>query len=52
MVDITADADGTGLLDYVSELDRVCQQVSEAVDEGFQFIILSDRAAGPKRHKK
>ncbi len=48
VVDITVDA--TQPLDYIVELDRVCQEVSEAVAENYQFIVLSDKAAGPERH--
>ena len=48
VVDITVDA--TQPLDYIVELDRVCQEVTEAVAENYQFIVLSDKAAGPERH--
>lgn len=47
VVDITADASEP--LDYVKELDRVCKEAAEAVGEDFQLIVLSDKAAGPRR---
>ena len=46
VVDITVDA--TQPLDYIVELDRVCQEVTEAVAENYQFIVLSDKAADLK----
>jgi len=36
-------------LDYGQQLSRICQEVSDAVNSGHQFIILSDKAAGPQR---
>lgn len=33
----------------VRALDRVCAECAEAIDDGFDFIILSDRNAGPDR---
>ena len=47
VLDITADARKP--LDYVSELDRVCKEATEAVNDDYQFIVLSDRSAGPDR---
>ena len=37
-------------LDYGQQLSRICQEVSDAVNSGHQFIILSDKAAGPTRY--
>src|SRR5436190_9175309 len=34
---------------YVNALQRVCEEASEAVDDGFKIIILSDRNTGPTR---
>ena len=39
-------------LDYIQQLDRICLEVTEAVNSGTQFIILSDRAAGPQRYQQ
>ena len=36
--------------DYVTELNRICLQVAEAVMDDYQFIVLSDRLAGPDRY--
>lgn len=47
VVDITVDANQP--LDYVVELDRICQEVCEAVNQDYQFIVLSDKKAGPQR---
>lgn len=47
VVDITVDADRP--FAYPVELDRVCREAAEAVNEGHQFIVLSDRQAGPDR---
>ncbi|KAK9817844.1 hypothetical protein WJX72_002960 [[Myrmecia] bisecta] len=30
-------------------LDRICAEAADAIDEGYQFLIISDRAAGPTR---
>ena len=49
VVDITVDANAP--LDYVVELDRICQEVTDAVNDNIQFIILSDKRAGPDRYK-
>ncbi len=47
-MDITVDAGKT--LDYIVELDRICQEVTDAVNDNFQFIILTDKQAGPDRY--
>ena len=30
-------------------LDRICAQATDAIDAGYQLVVLSDRAAGPDR---
>lgn len=50
MVDITVEAGKP--LDYLVELDRICQEVTDAVNNDYRFIILSDKQAGPKRYSK
>ena len=30
-------------------LDRVCDEAMRAIDEGYEIVVLSDRAAGPDR---
>jgi len=37
---------------YVVELDRICEEVTEAVKDEFQFIILSDKKAGKERYNQ
>ncbi len=52
VIDITrpkaasADAAGQGL---VEALDRICADATAAIEEGYQIVILSDRAVGPDR---
>lgn len=48
MVDITIEAGKP--LDYIVELDRICQEVTEAVNDEYQFIVLSDKKAGIERY--
>ena len=33
----------------MTELKRICGEAEDAVDQGFQFLILSDRLVGPNR---
>ncbi|GAA5893643.1 glutamate synthase (NADH) [Sporobolomyces salmoneus] len=47
-IDITFDK-SEGTAGYEKCIDRVCAQVSEAIEEKVRVIILSDRAAGPNR---
>ncbi|AFR97354.2 glutamate synthase (NADPH/NADH) [Cryptococcus neoformans C23] len=47
-IDITFDK-REGLPGYRNALDRVRQEVINAVDAGFKSVILSDRATGPDR---
>jgi glutamate synthase (NADH) len=34
---------------YINALERVCEEASEAIDDGYKVIILSDRNTGPTR---
>ncbi|HIF32521.1 MAG TPA: glutamate synthase large subunit [Planctomycetaceae bacterium] len=47
-LDVTFDKskDSEGL---IATLDRLCQEVEEAIDEGFKLVVLSDRAVSPAR---
>jgi glutamate synthase (NADH) len=38
-----------GVKGYLSGLERICEEASEAIDEGYKVIILSDRNTGPSR---
>jgi glutamate synthase (NADPH/NADH) len=38
-----------GVSGLARALDRICEEASAAVDDGFDFIVLSDRAAGRER---
>jgi len=55
VIDITYDQPNTetnGVGDeqaLASALDRICQEATEAIDQGYQLIILSDRGVGPGR---
>ncbi|SFH85495.1 glutamate synthase large subunit [Planctomicrobium piriforme] len=42
-----AKAEGTGGL--LPALERICQETEKAIDEGYAFVVLSDRACGPDR---
>ncbi len=47
-VDITfARAEGEGA--YVKALQRISAEAEQALDDGFSFVVLSDRAVGPDR---
>ena len=48
LIDITFPA-GSGKAGLEEALDRACAEASRAIAEGFSLILLSDRAAGPKR---
>ena len=39
--------DNTGRL--LEAIDRICCEAENAIDEGYQLIVLSDRATGPNR---
>ncbi len=47
-IDITYDKSDQAS-DLVAALDRICTQATEAIDEGYSLIVLSDRNAGPHR---
>ncbi len=47
-IDITYDKSDKAE-DLVAALDRICTQATEAIDEGYSLIVLSDRNAGPHR---
>ncbi|KAF7311548.1 Glutamate synthase [Mycena kentingensis (nom. inval.)] len=38
-----------GLPGYQRALERVCNEATEAIDDGIKVVILSDRATGPSR---
>ncbi|KAH6918723.1 NADPH-dependent glutamate synthase [Coprinopsis sp. MPI-PUGE-AT-0042] len=38
-----------GLPGYKRALERVCSEVTQAIDDGVKVIVLSDRATGPTR---
>ena len=39
----------TGVKGYINTLERICEEASEAIEDGYKIIILSDRATGPNR---
>ena len=47
-IDITCPA-SIGEEGLLTELKRICGEAEDAVDQGFQFLILSDRLVGPNR---
>ncbi len=47
-IDMTYAA-GSGAAGLTAALDRVCAEASQAIDEGYTLIVLSDRATGPSR---
>ena len=47
VVDITYDINAEN--GYQAGLDRVCQEASQAIADGFAFVILSDRKIGKNR---
>lgn len=47
-IDITYDK-ALGVPGYEATLDRVCSEVSRAIDEDIRVVILSDRNVGPSR---
>src|SRR5579859_30511 len=47
-LDITFDKN-KGVKGYTNALERVCEEASEAIDDGYKVIILSDRNTGPSR---
>jgi len=47
-IDITF-AKAEGLPGYQVALERVCSEVTQAIEDGIKVVILSDRATGPDR---
>ena len=47
-IDITF-AKSDGLPGYRAALDRVCEEATRAIDEGFKVVVLSDRATSADR---
>ncbi|KAI0273665.1 NADPH-dependent glutamate synthase [Gloeopeniophorella convolvens] len=47
-IDITFPKD-EGLPGYKDALERVCNEATQAIDDGIKAIVLSDRATGPAR---
>lgn len=47
-IDITFDK-SEGVVGYTHALDRICQEASQAIENRNKIIILTDKAAGPKR---
>ena len=47
-IDITFDKAG-GKAEMLHTLDRICQESSRAIEDGYSLIILSDRNIGPQR---
>ncbi|MEM7405394.1 MAG: glutamate synthase large subunit [Pseudomonadota bacterium] len=47
-VDITFES-GSGRGGLLRALDRVCMEASQAIEEGYSLVVLSDRAVGPDR---
>ncbi|KAI8067750.1 hypothetical protein BC940DRAFT_333325 [Gongronella butleri] len=47
-IDITF-AKTDGVQGYVQALERICAEVSKAIDEGFKVVVLSDRAVSADR---
>lgn len=47
VIDITYDVDGEE--DFQGALDRICQQASQAIADGYAFVILSDRSISKQR---
>ena len=47
-IDITF-ATGSGQAGLAAALDRICAQASQAIEDGYSLIVLSDRALGPNR---
>ena len=47
-IDITYPNGNTGKKGMLSTLDRICKESEEAIEQGFSFIILSDKNLGPE----
>ncbi|GIT33049.1 MAG: hypothetical protein Ct9H300mP3_05800 [Gammaproteobacteria bacterium] len=47
-IDITYPKGSTDKKDMLSALDRICKESEKAIEQGFSFIILSDKKLGPE----
>ncbi len=47
-IDITY-AKAEGAKNLLHALDRICREAEQAIEEGYSFIVLSDRDLGPRR---
>ena len=45
-IDITYSKGRTDKKDMLSALDRICKEAEEAIEQGFSFIVLSDKKLG------
>ena len=48
-IDITYQKDDGDKKNMLSALDRICQESEQAIEQGFSFVVLSDKKMGPKR---
>ena len=48
VIDMTCRA-GSGAAGLTAALDRICAEASQAIDDGYSLIVLSDRAVGSER---
>ncbi|MEX0903158.1 MAG: glutamate synthase central domain-containing protein, partial [Pseudohongiellaceae bacterium] len=49
VVDITYGATADAATGFHQALDRICRESAQAIDDGFSFVILSDRATAARR---
>ena len=47
-IDISYPA-GSGAAGLTAALDRICAEASDAIEQGYSLVVLSDRAMGPDR---
>ncbi|OBZ85326.1 putative glutamate synthase [NADPH] [Choanephora cucurbitarum] len=47
-IDITFEK-SAGVQGYIDALERICEEVSKTIDDGYKVVILSDRAVSPER---
>ena len=47
-IDITYQKGDGDKKDMLSALDRICQESEHAIEQGFSFVVLSDKKLGPK----
>ena len=48
-IDITYKKENGNKEKMLSALDRICKESEEAINQGYSFIVLSDRKLGPER---